>query len=57
VLTPRVDASARDTSFEVGLYYGGEQESLSFFIVPDDGATTIQPSKSTLGPVFGGEQR
>lgn len=58
MLTPKVDASVRDTSFEVGLYYGsGDKESLPFFIVPEDAATTVQPSTSTLGPVFGGEKR
>ena len=51
-------SSVVPTSFEVHLSYGsGEQESLSFFIVPEDAPTIVRPSTSTLGPVFGGEQR
>lgn len=57
-LTAKADATVRDTSFELHLSYGsGEQEALSFFIVPEDAPTIVRPSSSTLGPVFGGEQR
>lgn len=55
LLTPKGGREARDLSFTVTFHYRGETESLVFFVVPEDGTTTVVPSDSPLGPTFGGE--
>lgn len=54
VLTGKADRTAKDTTFELRLVYSGAEESLLFFIVPEDAPSTVQPTVSPLGPVFGG---
>lgn len=54
ILTGTADRTAKDTTFEVRLHYRGTEESLLFFVVPEDAPSTVQPTTSTLGPVFGG---
>lgn len=57
VLLAKADASVRDTSFDLHLRYGGGGEVLPFFIVPEDAPSTVVPTPSPLGPVFGGDRR
>jgi hypothetical protein len=49
VLRPRADVSVKDTSFEVHLRYGGSEERLRYFIVPDQAPSTVVNRIGPLG--------
>lgn len=48
-LRPRADVRVEDTSFEVHLRYAGSEETLRFFIVPDQAPTTAVTRIGPLG--------
>ena len=49
VLRPRADVSVKDTSFEVHLRYAGSEETLRYFIVPDQAPSTVVTRIGPLG--------
>lgn len=49
VLRPRADVSVKDTSFEVHLRYAGSEETLRYFIVPDQAPSTVVKRIGPLG--------
>lgn len=54
IMRAKADPTVADTSFDVRLVYRGFDETLSFFIVPEDAPSTAATTISPLGPVFGG---